>query len=196
MKLKLTRPICFFDLETTGVNVTHDRIVEIAILKLHPDGTKEDKVWRVNPECPIPAEASAVHGIYDADVTNEPNFKALSKTIHHFIKNSEGIWKTVVFRDSNEQLLGFLSSVNHPGCRMIGPGVARAENIITALLATQLDFFRGFSPVFLLPTDATQAIKTVYSWGARNCEIHFAQCLGQRQVPKGVIMPSFMPETG
>ncbi len=119
-----------------------------------------------------------------------------SKDFSHFIKNSEGIWKTLISRDRNERLLGFLCSVNHPASRMIGPGVARSESVTTALLATQLDFFRGFSPVFLLPTDAAQAIKTVYSWGARNCEIHFAQCLGQRQVPKGVIMPSFMPETG
>ena len=89
MKLKLTRPLCFFDLETTGVNVTKDRIIEIAVLKLHPDGTKEDKVWRVNPECPIPAQVSAVHGIYDADVADEPNFKALSNTIYNFIKNSD-----------------------------------------------------------------------------------------------------------
>ena len=89
MTLKLNRPLCFFDLETTGVNVTKDRIIEIAVLKLHPDGTKEDKVWRVNPECPIPAQVSAVHGIYDADVANEPNFKALSKTIYNFIKNSD-----------------------------------------------------------------------------------------------------------
>ena len=81
MKLKLTRPLCFFDLETTGVNVTNDRIVEIAVLKVHPDGTKEEKVWRVNPQCPIPPQASAVHGIYDADVADEPNFKGLSKTI-------------------------------------------------------------------------------------------------------------------
>ena len=119
-----------------------------------------------------------------------------AKDFSHFIKNSEGIWKTVVFRDSNEKLLGFLSSVNHPGCRMIGPGVARAENIITALLATQLDFFRGYSPVFLLPVDAAQTVKTAYSWGARNCEIHFAQCLGKTQTPRGVVMPTFMPETG
>ena len=89
MTLKLTRPLCFFDLETTGVNVTKDRIIEIAVLKLHPDGTKEDKTWLVNPECPIPAQVSAVHGIYDVDVANEPNFKALSKTIYNFIKNSD-----------------------------------------------------------------------------------------------------------
>ena len=89
MTLKLNRPLCFFDLETTGVNVTKDRIIEIAVLKLHPDGTKEDKVWRVNPECPIPAQVSAVHGIYDDDVADEPNFKTLSKTIYNFIKNSD-----------------------------------------------------------------------------------------------------------
>ena len=89
MKLKLNRPLCFFDLETTGVNVTTDRIVEIAVLKLHPKGTREIKVWRVNPECPIPAQASAVHGIYDADIADEPNFKTLSKTIYNFIRNSD-----------------------------------------------------------------------------------------------------------
>ena len=89
MKLKLNRPLCFFDLETTGVSITTDRIVEIAVLKLHPKGTREVKVWRVNPECPIPAQASAVHGIYDADIADEPNFKTLSKTIYNFIRNSD-----------------------------------------------------------------------------------------------------------
>ena len=79
MNLNLTRPLCFFDLETTGVSVSNDRIVEIAILKLHPDESKESKIWRVNPECPIPPQASAVHGIYDSDVADEPNFKTLSK---------------------------------------------------------------------------------------------------------------------
>ena len=89
MILKLKRPLCFFDLETTGVNVSIDRIVEIAILKLYPDETKEAKTWRVNPECPIPQQASAVHGIYDSDVADEPNFKTLSKSIFNFIKDSD-----------------------------------------------------------------------------------------------------------
>ena len=95
-----------------------------------------------------------------------------------------------------KETAGFLCSVNHAASRMIGPGVARSEKVATSLLSAQLNFFRGFSPVFLLPTDAAQTVKTVYSWGARNCEIHFAQCLGQKQAPRGVIMPSFMPETG
>ena len=119
-----------------------------------------------------------------------------AKDFSHFIKNSEGIWKTLIYRDRDEKLLGFLSSVNHPASRMIGPGIARSENISISLLSAQLDFFRGFSPVFLLPTDAAQAVKTAYLWGARNCEIHFAQCLGKKPTTRGVIMPTFMPETG
>ena len=89
MNLILKRPLCFFDLETTGVNVSIDRIVEIAVLKLYPDDTKEAKTWRVNPQCPIPPQASAVHGIYDSDVAEEPNFKTLSKSIFNFIKDSD-----------------------------------------------------------------------------------------------------------
>ena len=61
MKLQLTKPLCFFDLETTGTDISKDRIVEIAVLKLHPDGTQEKKEWRVNPEQPIPSQASAVN---------------------------------------------------------------------------------------------------------------------------------------
>jgi len=119
-----------------------------------------------------------------------------AKDFSHFIENTDGIWKTVTYRDDDGSLLGFLSSVNHPGSRMIGPGVARSEEITVALLAAQLDFFRGQCPVFLLPVDAAHAVKTAYSWGARNCEIHFAQSLGEPQSTKGVIMPTFMPETG
>ena len=119
-----------------------------------------------------------------------------AKDFSHFIENTDGIWKTATYRDEDGKLLGFLSSVNHPGSRMIGPGVARSEEITTALLAAQLDFFRGRCPVFLLPVDAAHAVKTAYSWGARNCEIHFAQSLGEPQPAKGVVIPTFMPETG
>ena len=60
MLLNLERPICFFDLETTGTNIVKDRIVEIAIIKIFPDGKQNEKIWRVNPECPIPNEATPV----------------------------------------------------------------------------------------------------------------------------------------
>jgi DNA polymerase-3 subunit epsilon len=89
MELSLTRPMCFFDLETTGVNVAKDRIVEISILKVFPNGNKESKTWLVNPEMPIPPETTAVHGITDEKVANEPTFKQLSKDIYSMIKGSD-----------------------------------------------------------------------------------------------------------
>lgn len=89
MELKLTRPICFFDLETTGIDVAKDRVVEISILKVFPNGNKESKTWLVNPQMPIPAESSAIHGITDERVKDEPTFKELSKTIYTMIKDSD-----------------------------------------------------------------------------------------------------------
>ena len=68
MKLNLTKPICFFDLETTGTNIAKDRIVEIAILKVFPNGNKESVTWRVNPEMKIPAETTKIHGISDEEI--------------------------------------------------------------------------------------------------------------------------------
>lgn len=89
MQLNLNKPICFFDLETTGINISKDRVVEISILKVHPDGREESKTWRVNPEMKIPAEVTAIHGITDADVADKPTFKELSKEIFNMIKDSD-----------------------------------------------------------------------------------------------------------
>ncbi|TKD58933.1 3'-5' exonuclease [Flavobacterium sp. ASW18X] len=89
MELKLAKPICFFDLETTGTNVAKDRIVEISILKVFPNGNKESKTWLVNPEMEIPAEVVAVHGISNDKVAHEPTFKQLSKEIYNMIKDSD-----------------------------------------------------------------------------------------------------------
>nr|WP_299001001.1 3'-5' exonuclease [uncultured Allomuricauda sp.] len=89
MELQLTKPICFFDLETTGTNVASDRIVEISILKIFPNGNKESKTWLVNPEMPIPPEVIEVHGISNEKVANEPTFKQLSKEIYKMIKDSD-----------------------------------------------------------------------------------------------------------
>ena len=89
MPLNLTKPLCFFDLETTGINITTDRIVEISILKVYPNGNKESKTWLVNPEMPIPAEVSAIHGITDDKVANEPTFKQLATEINNMIKDAD-----------------------------------------------------------------------------------------------------------
>ena len=89
MELKLKKPICFFDIETTGVNVSKDRIVEISILKVFPNGNKESFTWRVNPEMKIPAVTTAIHGISDEMVLNEPTFKELAPKVSELIKNSD-----------------------------------------------------------------------------------------------------------
>ena len=81
MNLNLKNPIVFFDLETTGVNINTDRIVEICYLKVYPNGNEESKTMRINPEMHIPESTSAIHGIYDKDVENCPTFKEVAKDI-------------------------------------------------------------------------------------------------------------------
>jgi len=89
MNLKLYKPLCVFDLETTGTNVGKDRIVEICILKVNPDASRESKTWKVNPEMPIPKESSAIHGIYDEDVVNAPTFKDIASKILEMISGTD-----------------------------------------------------------------------------------------------------------
>ena len=79
----------FFDLETTGVNISKDRIVEISVLKVHPNGKEEQRTIRVNPEMPIPKEASEVHGIYDEDVKECPTFKEIAKELARFMEGCD-----------------------------------------------------------------------------------------------------------
>lgn len=81
MELILTKPIIFFDLETTGVNFQTDRIVELSYIKVNPNGTEEERTYRINPEMHIPEEASAVHHIYDADVAGKPRFKEIAREV-------------------------------------------------------------------------------------------------------------------
>lgn len=89
MELKLNKPIVFFDLETTGINIAKDRIVEISILKVHPNGNKESRTWLVNPEMEIPAEVVAIHGITNEKVVTEPTFAELAKEISKLIEGCD-----------------------------------------------------------------------------------------------------------
>ena len=98
MKLQLERPLVFFDLETTGVNIASDRIVELSFYKLYPNGSSESKTYRVRPvqmllgqevTMPIPAEASAVHGIYDADVADCPTFRQIAPEVAKVMEDSD-----------------------------------------------------------------------------------------------------------
>lgn len=89
MKLNLKIPLCFFDLETTGINITQDRILEIAIIKVLPSGEVIRKSNVVNPTIPIPAESTAIHGISEADVKDKPTFKEVAKDYAKFFEGAD-----------------------------------------------------------------------------------------------------------
>lgn len=89
MYLKLKNPLVFFDLETTGTNISHDRIVELAFIKVTPDGQTQEKCTRINPLTPIPVESSLIHGIYDEDVCDAPSFKMIAKDLARFLEGCD-----------------------------------------------------------------------------------------------------------
>lgn len=89
MSLNLKKPLAFFDLETTGTNITSDRIVEFAFIKVMPNGEIVQKASRVNPTIPIPIESSLIHGIYDEDVKDKPTFKSLAHTLSQFLEGCD-----------------------------------------------------------------------------------------------------------
>ncbi|WP_448104691.1 exonuclease domain-containing protein [Pedobacter panaciterrae] len=89
MKLKLTRPLAFFDIEATGLKTDTDRIIELAFVKVHPDYTLESKTWLINPQIPIPAKSTAIHGITDQDVADCPIFRQVAEEIWLFISNCD-----------------------------------------------------------------------------------------------------------
>lgn len=115
MKLKLSRPVCVFDLETTGVNTSKDRIIELAIIKLFPDGERIEKHTYLNPGMSIPAEATAVHGITDEMVKGKPCFRQISKSLLEFISGCDFIGYNCIRFDV--PLLAeefFRAGLNHP----------------------------------------------------------------------------------
>lgn len=89
MKLNIKRPIIFFDLETTGINVASDKIVEISLIKIYPNLEEERKTFLVNPEIPIPEEVIAIHGITNEDVKDKPTFKEIAKNLVKFFEGSD-----------------------------------------------------------------------------------------------------------
>ena len=89
MQLALKKPMVFFDLETTGTNILTDRIVEISIIKLMPNGTESEVTMRINPQMPIPAEATAIHHITDADVADCPTFKQVAQNIANIFLDAD-----------------------------------------------------------------------------------------------------------
>lgn len=89
MQLNLKKPLAFFDIETTGLNITTDRLIEISILKVQPNNTEEQKTWRVNPGVPIPEQSSKIHGIFDKDVEGLPFFRDIAHEVSRFLQSCD-----------------------------------------------------------------------------------------------------------
>ncbi len=89
MNLKLKNPLAFFDLETTGINIANDRIVEIAVLKIMPNGEQTKYVEKINPTIPIPIESSLIHGIYQDDIKDKPTFKQVAKNLAKMLEGAD-----------------------------------------------------------------------------------------------------------
>ncbi|MBV6498697.1 MAG: hypothetical protein CJBNEKGG_00925 [Prosthecobacter sp.] len=117
------------------------------------------------------------------------------KDFHFFLRNDAGSWHVLVSEDAKGRMNGFLGMSTHPSCTMIGPGVAADEQAAIALLWKALDGLRGRSLVFLAPCSSTGLVRTAYSWGARNVELHVAQSTAPDPSARGIVFPTFMPET-
>lgn len=169
-----------------------------------PTAIYQDMMLRV-PENGIDTSAFDLSRVRDANLDDVPAMAALELEISgisrerdyaYFIKNDRGIWHVSISEDQNGDLNGFLVSVNHPGSNMLGPGVARNTDAAAALILTELNQHQGRSPVFLVPANQHGLVDAMYSIGARNCELHFSQVRGEQTAIKGIVMPTFMPETG
>lgn len=154
---------------------------------------------KVLPETPEGGErvreASAEDIEAMVDLEEEVSGIRRTKDFQFFIRNDQKIWKTLVLEGPNKSIEGFLGSVSHPGSTMLGPGVMRSETAALALIHAQLAGMDGHQPVFLVPARSTNLVSSLYQWGARNCELHVAQARGAVTPPRGITMPTFMPET-
>jgi GNAT superfamily N-acetyltransferase len=117
------------------------------------------------------------------------------KDFAFFVRNEVGAWRLLVSEAADGSVNGFLGMSTHSSCTMIGPGVAADEETAIALLWQALDGMRGKTLVFLAPCAAAKLVRTAYAWGARNVELHVAQSTAPVVGAKGIVFPTFMPET-
>lgn len=157
------------------------------------------------PEAGLAATAPAgIERVRDAVLADAPRISDFEhaqqgirreKDFAFFIRNEVGAWRVLVSEASNGSVNGFLAMSTHPSFTMIGPGVAINETAALALLWRALDCLRGQTLVFLASCAASALVRTAYSWGARNVELHVAQSTAPVAGAKGIVFPTFMPET-
>ncbi|WP_397382933.1 GNAT family N-acetyltransferase [Prosthecobacter sp.] len=157
------------------------------------------------PETGLAATAPAgIERVRDAVLADAPRISDFEhaqqgirreKDFAFFIRNEVGTWRVLVSEASDGSVNGFLAMSTHPSFTMIGPGVAIDETTAVALLWRALDCLRGQTLVFLASCAASALVRTTYSWGARNVELHVAQSTAPVAGAKGIVFPTFMPET-
>jgi len=156
------------------------------------------------PESGLAAPPPAGHSVRSATLDDLPAMAAIEKEVsgisrvedyRYFIENEDAIWHVSVV-ESSDGLAGYLVSCGADAFNMLGPGVATTEDQAAALIHAKLNRHRGRSPVLLAPVTCGKLVQQLYAWGARNCEMHVAQSNGPAQTPQGVVMPTFLPETG
>ena len=101
MDLKLTKPVAFIDIEATGMHLPVDKIIEISIIKIMPDGNQHSKTYRVNPGIPIPQEVIEIHGITNEDIKDEPYFKDIADKLFIFLEDCD-------FQSQTDQAIGWI----------------------------------------------------------------------------------------
>lgn len=166
----------------------------------------QDLILTVPDEGLAPHDWPATDTLRPATLADVPAMAALERELvgierekdyRHFLENRDGLWGVSVLEAADGSGLdGFLVSVGHPASNMLGPGVARTEEGAAALILAELNRRRGRTVVFLAPVDGAQLVARLYALGAKNCELHFAQIRGAWTPPQGVVLPTFLPETG
>ena len=169
-----------------------------------PRATFQDVLLEV-PRDGLKQKANGWERVRDATAEDVPAMVALEEQVggirrdkdyRYFLDNRLGIWHASVIEEGPGRIAGFLCSVAHPGSNMLGPGAMVNAEDAAALILTELNHHRGRSPVFLVPVDQAGLVQQIYAWGGRNCEIHFCQVRGEFRPFDGIVMPTFMPETG
>ncbi|QDT64050.1 GNAT family N-acetyltransferase [Calycomorphotria hydatis] len=169
-----------------------------------PYAVFQDMIFQV-PEEGVTSDVISTDGVRPASLDDLDHIVALEQKIwgcsrrgdwEYFIRNERGIWHVSVIESAKGEITGVLASVNHPGSNMLGPGIAVDSDAAASLVLAELNVHRGRSPVFLVPAADKKLVALMYGLGARNCELHVGQSLGPAPDIRGVVMPTFMPETG
>ncbi len=156
----------------------------------------------------IPAEGLPGNfpGVRPAQLTDVPAMSDLEFRLsglrrehdfHFFLQSHDAPWRVMILENAGGEMLGFLAASTHPACPMLGPGIAIDESSAPTLIHACLHHhFKGRTPIWLVPISATQLVRQAYAWGARNVELHLASTLGTHPPATGIILPTFLPESG